>query len=93
MPDYCPTCNIYIDEGYRQCPNCLKIIQEDLTICPNCNVDLIEREHPEVINSKILLISSIIIAFLILYFEKISYTLPLFYIELVIISIILYFTL
>ena len=29
MPDYCPTCNIDIDEGYRQCPNCLKIIKED----------------------------------------------------------------
>ncbi|MCI6930243.1 hypothetical protein [Methanobrevibacter boviskoreani] len=93
MSEKCSTCGVDLEEGYRQCPNCLKIIKEDLPTCPYCNVSLISQEHPKIIERNKLLIICFIISLIILILENSSFLSWIFYFELVVITILLYYTL
>lgn len=93
MSEKCSTCGVDLEEGYKQCPNCLKIIKEDLPTCPYCNVNLVPEEHIEIIERNKLLIICLIISLIILILENSSFLSWIFYFELVVITIILYYAL
>ncbi|OWT33350.1 hypothetical protein BGI41_02895 [Methanobrevibacter sp. 87.7] len=89
MSKNCPTCKI-IKDGYMQCPNCLKVIPEDSVVCPNCHMSFIDEEPEEVISNKYLFIISLFLALGVVYLEGRSFFSLRFYIELIIVLIILF---